>query len=49
VHAVRPAEVAAAVGAPWPRQPAPAVAALNRDVKARFDPAGRLNPGRQVP
>jgi FAD/FMN-containing dehydrogenase len=25
------------------------VAALNAAVKARFDPNGRLNPGRQVP
>jgi glycolate oxidase FAD binding subunit len=49
VHAGHPAEVAAAVGAVWPPPPAPAVAALNREVKARFDPTGRLNPGRQVP
>ena len=30
------------------RQPAPAVVALNRRLKARFDPTGRLNPGVDV-
>jgi glycolate oxidase FAD binding subunit len=49
VHASRPAEVAARVGAPWPPALAPGVAALNAAVKARFDPTGRLNPGRRVP
>jgi glycolate oxidase FAD binding subunit len=49
VHASEPDSVAAAVGVPWPPAPPPGVAALNAAVKARFDPTGRLNPGRQVP
>jgi glycolate oxidase FAD binding subunit len=49
VHTDRPEQVAASVGVTWPPRPSPAVAELNRAVKARFDPAGRLNPGRQVP
>jgi glycolate oxidase FAD binding subunit len=49
VHTPRPDEVAAAVGVPWPAAVSPGVAALNAAVKARFDPTGRLNPGRRVP
>jgi glycolate oxidase FAD binding subunit len=49
VHAERPAQVAVALGVPWPPTLAPAEAAINAAVKARFDPDGRLNPGRQVP
>jgi FAD/FMN-containing dehydrogenase len=33
---------------PPPPPPEPALAALHRAVKARFDPCGRLNPGRRV-
>jgi glycolate oxidase FAD binding subunit len=49
VHALEPASVAAAVGVPCPPAVSPGVAALNAAVKARFDPTGRLNPGRRVP
>lgn len=50
VLAENPAALAAAVpglGA-WPRALAPRVADLHRELKRRFDPEGRLNPGRQV-
>lgn len=36
------------VGAPAPPPVDPAVMALHRRIKANFDPAGRLNPGRRV-
>jgi glycolate oxidase FAD binding subunit len=48
VHTDRPAEVAAAVGIGWPPRLEARVAALHQELKARFDPTGRLNPGRQV-
>lgn len=48
VHTNEPAEVAARVGVSWPPVVAPRVADLHRELKARFDPQGRLNPGRQL-
>jgi glycolate oxidase FAD binding subunit len=48
VHADGPAELAAALGVTWPPRLDTRVAALHRDLKSRFDPTGRLNPGRQV-
>ncbi len=57
VHASDPAGLATAVGAgsrtaagaaAWPRPLAPRVAELHRELKRRFDPEGRLNPGRSV-
>jgi FAD/FMN-containing dehydrogenase len=48
VHTDCPAEVAAALGIAWPPALEARVAALHRELKARFDPTGRLNPGRQV-
>jgi FAD/FMN-containing dehydrogenase len=48
VHAEDPAGVAAAMGTAWPRVPAPRVHELHQELKRRFDPGGRLNPGRQV-
>jgi FAD/FMN-containing dehydrogenase len=48
VHTDEPALVAAAAGVAWPPVVTPAVAALNQGVKSRFDPQGRLNPGRRV-
>jgi glycolate oxidase FAD binding subunit len=48
VHADHPAEVAAALGVAWPPSLEARVAALHGALKARFDPTGRLNPGRQV-
>jgi glycolate oxidase FAD binding subunit len=49
VHTDEPERLAAAISAAWPPAASPAVAALNQAVKARFDPSGRLNPGRLVP
>jgi FAD/FMN-containing dehydrogenase len=48
VHTDHPADLAAAVGLAWPPTLEPRVAQLHRDLKQRFDPAGRLNPGRRV-
>lgn len=48
VHTDHPAAIAARVGAAWPPVMAPRVADLHRELKARFDPRGRLNPGRQL-
>jgi glycolate oxidase FAD binding subunit len=48
VYATNPATLAAAVGAAWPRGMALGVAALHQELKRRFDPDGRLNPGRNV-
>jgi FAD/FMN-containing dehydrogenase len=48
VHSDRPAEVAAALGISWPPRLEARVAALHQELKTRFDPTGRLNPGRQV-
>jgi FAD/FMN-containing dehydrogenase len=49
VHTAEPERLAAALSLQWPPAPSPGVAALNQAVKARFDPSGRLNPGRSVP
>jgi FAD/FMN-containing dehydrogenase len=49
VHTDEPAGLAAALSLAWPPVPSPAVVALNQAVKDRFDPSGRLNPGRVVP
>jgi FAD/FMN-containing dehydrogenase len=49
VHTDDPALLALRLGLPWPPALSPAVAALNQAVKDRFDPLGRLNPGRVVP
>ena len=43
-----PASLAAALGLAWPRALPPRVASLHGELKQRFDPSGRLNPGRQV-
>jgi glycolate oxidase FAD binding subunit len=43
-----PASLAAALGLAWPRALSIGVASLHAELKQRFDPAGRLNPGRQV-
>ena len=48
VHTDRPADVAATLGISWPPRLEARVAALHQELKARFDPTGRLNPGRQV-
>jgi hypothetical protein len=48
VQAEDPGAVAAAMGVSWPPVMAPGVAQLHRELKRRFDPEGRLNPGRQV-
>jgi FAD/FMN-containing dehydrogenase len=48
VHTDEPERLAAALSVDWPPALAPAGAALNQAVKARFDPSGRLNPGRSV-
>jgi len=46
VHTDRPAELAAALELPWPPRLEPRLAELHHSLKQRFDPAGRLNPGR---
>ncbi|MDQ6614368.1 MAG: FAD-binding protein [Actinomycetota bacterium] len=46
VHTADPGRLAAALGLGWPRAPEPRVAQLHRELKRRFDPDGRLNPGR---
>jgi glycolate oxidase FAD binding subunit len=43
-----PAAIADALGLPWPGPLSPRVAGLHLELKRRFDPHGRLNPGRQV-
>jgi glycolate oxidase FAD binding subunit len=43
-----PASLAAALGLGWPRSLPSRVASLHHELKQRFDPSGRLNPGRQV-
>ncbi len=48
VYASDPGALAAAVGVTWPRALAPSVAKLHEELQRRFDPVGRLNPGRQV-
>ena len=48
VHTDSPAEVAAALGISWPPRLDARVAALHQELRARFDPTGRLNPGRQI-
>ncbi|MDQ1391963.1 MAG: glycolate oxidase binding subunit [Acidimicrobiaceae bacterium] len=48
VYASDPAALAAAVGTTWPRTLTPPVAKLHEELQRRFDPDGRLNPGRQV-
>lgn len=48
VEAADPAAVASALGLAWPPAVSPRVAELHRELKQRFDPTGRLNPGRQV-
>jgi glycolate oxidase FAD binding subunit len=48
VHTDRPAELAAVLGLTWPPRLEARVEALHRELKARFDPTGRLNPGRRV-
>jgi glycolate oxidase FAD binding subunit len=42
------ASLASAVGVSWPRPLSPRVAEIHRELKRRFDPGGRLNPGRVV-
>jgi len=42
------ASLAAALGVPWPRALSPRAAEIHRELKRRFDPGGRLNPGRDV-
>jgi FAD/FMN-containing dehydrogenase len=49
VHAEEPEALAAAVGLAWPPTVAPRVAELHHQLKRRFDPDGRLNPGRLNP
>ncbi len=49
VHAEDPAALAEAVALPWPPRVAPQVAELHQRLKHRFDPDGRLNPGRLNP
>lgn len=46
VHAHDPGAIAASLDLAWPPRPTDDVAALDRAVKTRFDPSGRLNPGR---
>ena len=48
VQTADPASLAAALGLAWPRALSPRVASLHAELKQRFDPSGRLNPGRQV-
>jgi glycolate oxidase FAD binding subunit len=48
VHTDGPGELAGALGIPWPPELDGRLAALHRELKGRFDPTGRLNPGRQV-
>jgi FAD/FMN-containing dehydrogenase len=48
VHTDRPPELATALGLAWPPRLDSRVADLHRELKARFDPTGRLNPGREV-
>jgi hypothetical protein len=43
-----PGSLAAALGLAWPRALSSGVASLHAELKQRFDPSGRLNPGRQV-
>jgi glycolate oxidase FAD binding subunit len=43
-----PGSLSAALGLAWPRTFSPGVASLHDELKQRFDPSGRLNPGRQV-
>jgi glycolate oxidase FAD binding subunit len=49
VHTDQPAALAEQLGVTWPAAMDERVASLNAAVKARFDPTGRLNPGRMVP
>jgi glycolate oxidase FAD binding subunit len=48
VHCAAPAALATALGRPWPAVVTPGVAELHRRLKSRFDPTGRLNPGRRI-
>ncbi|MDQ1428821.1 MAG: glycolate oxidase binding subunit [Acidimicrobiaceae bacterium] len=48
VQTADPASLAAALGLAWPRALSSRVASLHGELKQRFDPSGRLNPGRQV-
>jgi glycolate oxidase FAD binding subunit len=48
VHCVAPAALATGLGRPWPAVVTPGVAELHRRLKSRFDPTGRLNPGRRI-
>ncbi|HSS09045.1 MAG TPA: hypothetical protein VLL25_04115, partial [Acidimicrobiales bacterium] len=48
VHTDQPAELATAIGRSWPPRLDARVADLHRGLKFRFDPTGRLNPGREV-
>lgn len=48
VHTADAAGLAATLGQRWPTVLAPRVGELHRELKHRFDPAGRLNPGRSV-
>jgi glycolate oxidase FAD binding subunit len=48
IHTDRPAELAAALELPWPPRLEPRLAELHHALKQRFDPSGRLNPGRSV-
>ena len=49
VHAEDPEALATTIGLAWPPTVAPGVADLHRQLKRRFDPEGRLNPGRLLP
>lgn len=48
VQADEPSAVAAALSLPWPPAVAPRIVVLHQELKQRFDPDGRLNPGRLV-
>jgi glycolate oxidase FAD binding subunit len=48
VHTDRPAELAAVLELLWPPRLEPRLAELHHSLKQRFDPSGRLNPGRSV-
>ena len=48
VHCARPSDLATALGRPWPAVVTPGIAELHRQLKLRFDPSGRLNPGRRI-